>query len=140
MFSGAVVSAENNCNKDISTFLNCNNPIVMNYLSSLTDKDIGHKVAGIKLTDSKVLIKDYKFLGKSTKVHQSINLYLFEFNGRQQAVVWINSGGMELAIPKCPAKTSFADAFVLSGDVYTWKAVQPEHGVVQIFCIGNNYN
>ena len=107
---------------------------MIEYLSSLSDKDAGRKLNGVELSDQKVILNGYRFIGKSTRVNQSIHLYLFELDNRHEAFVWIEPKGKTLAIPKCPDDVSFECAYVLSGDVYTWKAVQPDHGVVQIMC------
>jgi hypothetical protein len=127
-------ASEKDCNKDIVAYLNCNNTIVIDYLSSLSEEDIGRKLNGIELSDQNIILNGYKFLGKSTRVDQSIHLYLFEFDNRHEAFVWIEPKGKKLVIPKCPEDVTSENAYVLSGDVYTWKAVQPDHGVVQIMC------
>ena len=132
-------ASDKDCNKNIVTFHGCNNPIVMNYLSSLSDKDVGRKLEGIKLTDKSVFMKEYIFIGKCLKVDHSIHLYIFKHDNKFKAVAWIEVGGKELIIPECPDDVTFEHAYVLTGDVYTSNAIQPGHGVVQIMCADKSW-
>ena len=139
LFSDISFASEIDCNKDIGAFLECNNPIVIKYLSSLSSKDVGNKIAGVQLTDKNVLMKNYKFLGKSSTVPKTTHLYLFEHENQIEAFAWVETGGEELKIPDCPKNVSFEHAYVITGDVYTWNSVQPGDGVVQIMCIDKRW-
>ena len=96
-------------------------------------------MTGVRLTDGTVVLKDYKYIGKAEGLAKGIHLYVVEFEKHRSAFIWIDKDGTELLLPNCPEKVSFESAYVISGDVYTWKAVQPDHGVVQAMCIDNSW-
>ena len=128
-------SSDKDCNKDINAFLNCNNPRVVEYLVKLTPKDIGKVLAGVSLSDGTIELKGYTFLGEAKAIANGVHLYVFEFNKQRCAYIWVDENGTDLPLPSCPESISFESAYVLSGDVYTWKAVQPGHGIVHAMCV-----
>ena len=133
------LSSDKDCNKDIDAFLNCNNPRVLKYLAKLTTKDIGKVLTGVPLTDGTIELKGYTFLGEAKGIDKRVHLYVFEFKKQRSAYIWVDENGTELPLPSCPESISFESAYVFSGDVYTWKAVQPGHGIVHVMCIEDSW-
>lgn len=131
----AASSSDNKCNKDIEAFLNCNNPRVIKYLTALTKKDIGKVLNGVSLTDRTVVLKGYTFLGEAKGIGKGVHLFIFKFRANRVAYLWVEENGMKLDLPICPKVVSFESAYILSGDVYTWKVAQPGHGLVQTMCV-----
>lgn len=128
-------SSDEDCNKDVEAFLDCNNPRVKKLLTALTTKDIGKVLKGVRLTDGTMELQGYTFLGEVKGIAKGVHLYIFEFKKQREAYIWTEEKGDELLLPRCPESVSFESAYVLSGDVYTWKALQPGHGVVHAMCV-----
>ena len=137
LFSVALAfsASDENCNKDIEAFLKCNNPTVIKYLTALTKRDIGKILKGVRLTDGSMTLKGHTFLGEAKGIGRGVHLFIFEINKNRVAYLWVDENGTALDLPVCPQSVSFESAYGLSGDVYTWKAAQPGHGVVQTMCI-----
>jgi len=133
------LSSDKDCNKDVKTFLDCNNPRVRKYLASLTRKDIGKVLKGVHLTDGTIELKGYIFLGEARGIDKGVHLYVLELKKQRSAYIWVDENGTELPLPSCPESISFESAYVLSGDVYTWKAVQPGHGLVHAMCVADSW-
>ena len=131
----AYSSSDDECNKDIEAFLNCNNPKVIKYLTALTKKDIGKVLNGVRLTDGSMTLKGRTFLGEAKGIGQGVHLYIFKINKNREAYLWVDENGTALDLPVCPKSVSFESSYGLSGDVYTWRAAQPGHGIVQTMCI-----
>ena len=129
------LSSDKDCNKDIEAFLNCNNPRVSKYLTRLTTKDIGKVLTGVRLTDGSIELKGYTFLGEAKDIAKGVHLYIFKFKKHRSAYIWVDEKVTEFPLPICPESVSFESAYVLSGDVYTWKDLQPGHGIVHSMCI-----
>jgi hypothetical protein len=129
------ISSDEDCNKDINTFLDCNNARVIKYLTKLTKKDVGNVLKGVPLSDGTVELRGYAFLGEAKGLDKGVHLYVVEFKKQRSAYIWVDENGNELLLPSCLDSVSFESAYVLSGDVYTWKAVQPGHGVVHAMCL-----
>ena len=141
--------AANPCDADLGTWLQCNNPRAIRYLSRLTPDDVGTMLPGVKLSDGSFRAKGYRLLGLPTGLGRGVHVVLVrrakaskapevagdEFApGGEGAFVWVERGGVPLPLPKCGGP-AYESAYVLSGDVYTWKAVQPDHGVVEVGCV-----
>ena len=137
LFSAAIAysSTDDECSKDIEAFLNCNNPKVIKYLTALTRKDIGKILNGVRLADGSMTLKGHTFLGEAKGIGRGVHLFIFKFNKNRVAYLWVDENGTAIDLPVCPQSVSFESSYVLSGDVYTWKAAQPGHGVVQTMCI-----
>lgn len=136
LFSSSIaISSDKDCNKDIKTFLDCNNPKVIKYLTALTKKDIGKPLKGVLLTDESICLKNHVFLGEVKDMGQGVHLFVFKFKNNLLAYLWIEENGTKLNLPDCPESVSFESAYVLSGDVYTWKAAQPGDGVIETMCV-----
>jgi hypothetical protein len=128
-------SSDEGCNKDIEAFLKCNNPRVIEFLTALSSKDIGKKLKGVRLTDGTVELRSFTFLGEAKGIAKGVHLYIFKYKKHREAYIWTDEKGDELPLPRCPESVSSESAYVLSGDVYTWKALQPGHGIVHSMCV-----
>jgi hypothetical protein len=128
-------ASNDKCDDNLEDWLNYNNPRVIKYLLSFTKNDVGKVVKGVLLTDGTKEMQGYVFVGEAKGLGKGVHLYIFEYKKQRSAYVWVDEGGTELFLPECPDKVSFESAYVLSGDVYTWEAVQPGHGVVHVMCL-----
>ena len=138
--------ASKSCDTDLEAWLGCNNPRAIRYLSKLSQANIGEILKGVRLTDGKVVAKNYRLVAlprTPTGVHivvirrpkaSSHDTAEGFLPGGEGAFVWVDAGGSEVLLLKCP-ESRFEGQYVLSGDVYTWQAVQPEHGIVEVGCI-----
>ncbi|CAB5108513.1 hypothetical protein D3OALGA1CA_3599 [Olavius algarvensis associated proteobacterium Delta 3] len=112
-----------------------NEPRVIRYLSSLQSSDIGMIVEGVELSDGDLAVYNLKFLGRVDKLGRGVHLYLFTDSTRTYAYIWIDESGESLPLPDCSELYPNEEGqYGLSGDVYTWKSVQPGHGVVISHC------
>lgn len=131
-----IVNSENTnaCNTDLGTFLACNDRLVKGYLESLPHETIGQKVQGVTLTDGHSFLRDSTYLGRANLAHRGANIYLFASGSNEMAVVWVEKDGEPLTLPSCPESVSHESAYVLSGDVFTWRAVGAASNVVHVMC------
>jgi len=131
--TGTRLPVHDPCGKDLGTWLACNNPRAISYLSDLSYRDVGKALRGVQLTDGRLAFKGYRFLGKAPHMTPGTYVYLVKRSGTRGAIAWVEEGGTELSLPYC-ASSFPGSAYVLSGDVYTWEAVQPGHGVIEVMC------
>jgi hypothetical protein len=115
------------------------NPRVIKYLQSLKASDTGKKLKGIKLSDNSVALKDHIFLEKIELNKRRTSIYILRSMGQVISYAWVESDGQPLPIPPCPPNADEEGQNVLSGDVYTWKDVQPGDGVVVMKCVTNKW-
>ncbi len=115
--------------------LSIDNSRVMKYLNSLTSSDIGKKLKGIKLSDQSIVLKNHIFLEKIYSTKNKSTVYVFRDKAKMVAYAWVEKTGRPLPIPPCPSNYKEEGQYVLSGDVYTWKAVEPGDGVVVLECV-----
>ena len=120
--------------ENLEEYLTKNNEIAIQFLSSLKNVHIGKSISGIPLTDLSNPLDDYIYIGKNTTLQGGLNIYLFKSPDRKyEAYLWI-ADGEPFTLPKCDTAIVNEGVYVLSGDVYTWKSLQPGHGVVQLLC------
>lgn len=137
------------CSIDLGSWLDCNNPLVIQYLRALSDSDIGATLKGIKLTDGSYVAKGYRLLalpkglgkGRHVVVVQRSNKDVSGAHtaggfaaGGKGAFVWVDRDGDPFPLPNC-ATSLYENQYVLSGDIYTWTVVKAGDGVVEIGCI-----
>jgi hypothetical protein len=111
------------------------NPHVIKYLKGLTSADIGKKLKGIKLSDRSITLKNHIFLETIRSTKNKFTVYIFRNKAKKVAYAWVEPNGRPLPIPSCPPNYEEEGQYVLSGDIYTWKNVQPGDGVVIIECV-----
>jgi hypothetical protein len=138
-FSGIALADRHDCNSDLEIYLKCNNTIVQKFLSSLSEKDVGKNVSGIKLTDNNEILKNYIYIGKSKRTHKYTHLYFFKKNNKYIGYVWIETGGKQLLVPTDCEQAYIEAALVLSGDVYTLRYVQSDDGVINLVCVTKSW-
>ncbi len=139
-------SPQSACDVNLQAWLACNNPRAIRYFSALSDADVGKRLKGVKLTDGRVAAKGYHLIALP-KAGKGVHIVVVRrpktsaadasdgfLRGGEGAFVWVDPGGPEVLLPDCP-RSPFENQYVLSGDVYTWKAVQPGHGVVEVGCV-----
>lgn len=119
--------------------LSIDNQRVINYLNHLTSSDVGKKLRGIKLSDENIVLKNYIFLERIYSTKNKYYVYVFSDKAKIVAYVWVEINGRPLPIPQCPSNYKEEGQYVLSGDVYTWEAVQPGDGVVVLECVTNKW-
>jgi hypothetical protein len=115
------------------------NPRVIKYLKGLTSSDIGKKLKGIKLSDGSIDLRNHIFLETINSAKNNFTVYVFRNKAKRVAYAWVESNGRPLPIPACPSNYEDEGQYVLSGDIYTWKEVQPGDGVVIIECVTNKW-
>lgn len=131
----AFSASDDRCNADLDEYLNCNNQRVMKYLTALTKKDVGKVIDGVRLTDGDTVLKGHTFLGEAKGMGKGVRLFIFKYKRNHVAYLWVEQNGAEFDLPDCPKSVSDESAYVLSGDVYTWKAAHPGDGVIETPCV-----
>jgi len=125
----------NHCDRDLGTWLDCNNPRVMKYLQRLRPSDVGHVLKGVSLTDGDAVLRGLKYLGEARGLGRGVHLYLFERRGKRSAFLWIDADGDTFSLPSCPASVSAESSYLLSGDVFTSSTARPGDGVIEVKCV-----
>jgi hypothetical protein len=111
------------------------NPRVIKYLNGLTLSGVGKTLKGIKLSDQGIALKNHIFLEKIHSTKNKFTVYVFRHKAKTIAYAWVESKGKPLPIPACPSNYQEEGQYILSGDVYTWKDVNPGDGVVILECV-----
>ena len=130
---------EPDCNSDMDSFLSCNQPMVIEYISQLSDKNKGQVLNGIKLTDGDMFLKECKFLGQAKSSKKGVKIYLFESRKRKFAVLWVDKDGEPFELPKCGENDPDPEPLSLTGDVITWSTIEPDSLVVKTGCINDTW-
>lgn len=125
---------EKKCDSNLEAWLGCNNPRVVRYLSELSAEHVGTVLPGVELTGGTLALKNHRYLGQAEGLPDRAHVFLFEREGSRLAYAWVDESGDPLDLPQCEGAFP-GSAYVLSGDVYTWKALQPGHGVVEVACV-----
>lgn len=115
--------------KDLGEQLDRDNPKLIAYLVTLGARDINTPGAGVRLYDG-VELKDAIFLGSKHLPAKKQHIYLFKTTDGYRAYAWVDTGGTALSIPPDRSGSPGEDAYVLSGDIYTYPEVHPGDGVV----------
>lgn len=120
----------------LGDFLDFENPRVIKQLKEIESKGSGYKTTGINLCDKSILFPGWIFQKDIHVSSRGQHIYLFKDTDTLKAVTWVEDNGKPLNIPSCPygerCLTMAEGATVISGDIYTWKEVQPGHGIVII--------
>jgi hypothetical protein len=110
--------------------LSQDNPAVISYLEKLAPEKIGKKLKGLKLSDGTVEFKGATFVGMRVIPAKKQHIYVVRDKDGERAYVWIDKGGKDLVIPKAAGDDSGENAYVLSGDIYTFGDVAAGDGIV----------
>ena len=123
--------------QDLGQWLETNEPSVIEYVLSLHPGD--SKLGGVTLSNGNVYLNDFLYRHQIDKDRPGSNIHLFEKDGRYLVIIWLSSQAVPLPLPLCApgseeAKYPWSRGSLISGDVYTYTAVQPEHGIVISYC------
>jgi hypothetical protein len=111
------------------------NPRVIKYLNGLNKSDIGKKLKGVKLSDRSIILKNHILLETINSKKNKFTVYIFRNKAKMVAYAWVKPDGKSLPVPSCPSNSDEEGQYVLSGDIYTWKDVQPGDGIVIMECV-----
>jgi hypothetical protein len=123
--------------QDLGQWLETNEPLVIEYVLSLQPGN--SKPGGVTLSNGNVYLNDFLYRHQIDKDRPGSNIHLFEKGGRYLVIIWLSSEAEPLPLPTCApdseeAKYPWSRGSLISGDVYTYTAVQPEHGIVISYC------
>lgn len=121
---------------DLGAWLATNNPRVIQFLKGLGPQSVGSRVRPVRLSDGSKVFSAHTYVGQVPELARGAHVYLFSRHGGIVAYIWVDPKSRVLPLPKCAHRGPNDDepATVLSGDVYTWRAVQPGDGVVIFTC------
>lgn len=126
--------------RNLEEMLESENPRVVNYLEKITNSEKGSVIEGIKLCNGSNFLKDVYYIDKINTADQKQHILLFiddklcDHNRHMIAVAWVEEGGNPISIPLKENNflSNAETAHMLSYDVFTWKEVQSDSGVVII--------
>ncbi len=113
--------------------------ILISYLQTLSHKNIGNKLNGVRRAEGGVMLRGYVYLGKTQNVGKGVHLYIFKCKNQHRGIAWIDDDGVELPLPICLDDISQEPAFTMGNEVYTYGALKPGHGVVELMCIETSW-
>jgi len=112
-----------------------NLPLVKEYLSTLPDDSIGQPVKGILLSDGERWLEGYVFRGRpAADPAPGLHVVLLETDGELRAYLWLDEGADPYELPVCAGEEEGIRARELTGRVFTWRSLRPEHGIVYSPC------
>lgn len=122
---------------DLGSFLEHEEPRVVAYIESLGSSQSTAQLEGITLCDGTTLFQGWAYLGPTKeKANVGQHIHLFAIGKALRAVAWVEKDAKPFTIPSCPehltCKKQPEGARGISGDVYTWKQIQPGDGPVII--------
>ncbi len=116
--------------QSIGEQLERDNPRMIAYLESLGDADRGRTVSGVALSDGTKELRGSTFVGSRILKNRRQHIYLFRTEGDFRAYVWVAAGGKPLVIPPDRSGSPGENAYLLSGDIYTFGEVHADDGLV----------
>lgn len=124
----------------LADWLAVNNPRVIDYLQALHAGDVGRILDGVALSDGGRALAGLRYRGRVSGVHPGTWIHLLEGERGMVAYLWLEPGAAPLALPGCPGPRPpdwwpGREAAVLSGDVYTFRQLTAEAGVVTTHCV-----
>lgn len=109
-------------------------PRIIEQLKNIESTGKGYQLKGIQLCDGSTILRNWIFKQSLHFTSCRQHIYIFQEKKAIRAVVWIEPDGQPVAIPPCTNGKRCDEmdepAHGISGDVYTWKEVQPGDGVV----------
>lgn len=112
-----------------------NNQILISYLQKLSKENIGDILEGVRRAEGGVMLRGYVYLGKVQNVGKGVHLYIFKFKNQHRAIAWVDLYGVEVPLPTCPDEISPESAYTLGNEVYTFRALEPGYGIVEVMCV-----
>ena len=129
--SGIATAGATTCN--LVGLLSRGDAAISSYIPTLAVGEVG---PGVKLCDGDTILRGWRFAGAVGGLDPSQHVYLFETLRGPRAVAWVDPHGHRLEVPPCHAGTRCENmdeaAFTVSGDVYTYRYIQPDNSVVLI--------
>jgi hypothetical protein len=115
--------------------IGANSPRIIRYLQSLSDADLGKKLAGVRLPDGSTVLAGHTLLHRIELPSRRAHVYVFRTGslaiGMPTARTWVEPKGKLLPIPPV-ARGDQRESAYLDGEVYTYSDVHPGDGVVEI--------
>ena len=123
----------------LDVWLRKNDPMVKAYLKGLASRHVGEKVKGVLLTDGTRELAGMRFVKDLSVPGRRVHMYRFQglIEGKKSEVhyLWVDKGGQAMPPPSCAGEFLEPNGIaVLSGDVYTWREVQPTGELVRTIC------
>ena len=139
------LSFESSAEMMLGEWLKINEPKVISYLSSLTSDDRGKKLTGVKLSDGTILLNGNTYLGNINNKKNKSFIYIFNTKKYGNiAYIWVLKGGIKIPLPPCVGTDprnqwpGWGGAGI-SGEVYTYKDVNPNYGIVTTHCVPSSW-
>lgn len=123
----------------LDDWLKKNDPIVKEYLKGLAPRHVGERVKGVLLTDGTRELAGMRFVKNLSVPGRRAHIYRFQglVEGKKCEVhyLWVDNGGRAMPPPSCAGEFFEPGGIaVLSGDVYTWREIQPTGALVRTTC------
>lgn len=119
-----------------------NEPLVIEYVLSL--KPGKNPIEGIMLTDGNLCLKSFRYRSQAEQDRLGTNIHLFQKDGGYPAIIWLDSEAKPLPLPACQPDSEepwfpWYQGSLISGDVYTYPEVRPDHSIVTNYCPGASW-
>jgi hypothetical protein len=110
-------------------------PLAVEYLTTLPDRMVGQTLTGIALSDGQRWLEGFTFVGRVRVDHPGLWVVVIESpEGDRKTFMWIEEAGEPLPLEICEPTQQGVRARVLSGEIYTWRALRPGDGIVSTDC------
>ena len=112
-----------------------NGPIIKAYLESLPRSSIGKELPGIRLSDGKLWLEGYTYLGPGRNLPPGLSARFFRQGTSLYAYLWLAEGAEPLQLTSCGAGPQKGiRARQAGGGVFAWKQLSAKAGVVYTEC------
>ena len=114
-----------------------NDRAVKRYLQSLSAKDLGRKLKGVRLPDGTTALPDHTFLHRIELTSKRAQIYVLREGslaiGAPMAFAWVAANGKALELPETPTGEPRETAYI-GGEVHTYPVIDPGSGLIEISC------
>ena len=117
-------------------------PLAIEYLRTLPDAKIGTILPGIALADGERWLEGFRLLGHVDTGHPGLHVVVLvpPDTGEPLTLMWIEPDGEAWPLSVCSAEEEPGiRARTLSGEIYTWKSLQPGGGIISYACPPNDW-
>ena len=109
--------------------------ILTDYLDTLPARQIGHPLTGIMLSDGEHWLAGEIYLGIPADLPEGVNVRLLKNGVRVTAYIWLEEGAKPLSLTPCKnGPQRGIRARRAGGGTFTWRTLQPDHGLVYTIC------